>query len=102
MYINKNLIDITETIKATIIPVNKTPISMPVNLKPNFTNFNALAPNITGIDKKNEYSVATKREAPKIIPPTIVAPDLEVPGINASIWKKPISKAVVYDNSWKL
>lgn len=52
IYPNKNLIAITDTINATIIPVNNKATSMPVKLKPNFISFNALAPNITGIDKK--------------------------------------------------
>lgn len=70
-----------ETIKATAIPVNRMTISSLVKLNPNLTNFRALAPNITGIDRKNEYSAATNREVPSIIAPRIVAPEREVPGI---------------------
>jgi hypothetical protein len=51
-----------------------------VKLKPNLTIFNKLAPNITGIDRKNENSAAILLDVPKMIPPRIVAPDLEVPG----------------------
>jgi len=71
---------ITETIKATTIPVTNTASSIPVNSKPNFTSFKALAPNITGIYRKNEYSAAILRDVPSIIAPNMVAPDLEVPG----------------------
>ena len=37
-------------------------ISFESNSSPNLNNFKALAPNITGIDKKNENSAATNRE----------------------------------------
>ena len=59
-------------------------ISLCVNSKPNLTTLRALAPNITGIDRKKENSAAINLEAHNIIPPMIVAPDLEVPGISAS------------------
>ena len=36
---------------------------------------------MVGIAKKKENSVATIRDAPKIIAPIIVEADLEVPGI---------------------
>ena len=52
-----------------------------LNAKPNFLSFNKLAPNITGIDIKNENSAAKLLESPRINAPRIVAPDLEVPGI---------------------
>ena len=45
--------------------------------------FKRLAPNMTGIAKKNENSLATVLEQPQYKPPKIVAPDLEVPGIKA-------------------
>ena len=48
----------------------------------NDPTFNTVTPNITGIDKKNENSAATKRDAPRRIAPKIVAPDREVPGTN--------------------
>lgn len=90
IYPIKNLIAITETTKATIIPVNKMVISSPVKLKPNLTSFNALAPNMTGIDKKKEYSAAMKREEPSIIAPSIVAPERDVPGIKDNTWNIPM------------
>ena len=52
-----------------------------LNANPNFLSFNKLAPNITGIDIKNENSAAKLLESPRISAPIIVAPDLEVPGI---------------------
>ena len=39
-----------------------------------------LAPNITGIAKKKVNSAATVLDTPKSRAPTIVAPDLDVPG----------------------
>ena len=57
---------------------------------------------MTGIDKKKEYSAATKQEVPRIIAPIIVAPEREVPGIRASTWNHPIITAILYvksDNS---
>ena len=53
--------------------------------------FKRLAPNMTGIAKKNENSLATVLEQPQYNPPKIVAPLLEVPGIKAR--KHPIFKA---------
>jgi hypothetical protein len=80
IYLSKNLMDIRDIKKATAIPVTKTAISKPVKTNPNFTNFKALAPNITGIDKKNEYSAAIFLDVPSIMAPNMVAPDREVPG----------------------
>lgn len=87
-----------ETTKATIEPVNKIMISSDPNVFPlakNLKIFKKLAPNITGIPKKNENSVATKREAPIKIAPKMVAPEREVHGINASTWKAPTIKAAL-------
>ena len=84
MYLIRNLMARTDTRKATIIPVNKTANSNLVKTKPNFTNFKALAPNITGIDRKKEYSAAILLEVPSIIAPKMVAPERDVPGTNDS------------------
>lgn len=66
-----------------------------VNSNPNFTTFKRLAPNMTGIARKNVYSAAMVLETPIKSAPTIVAPDLEVPGKIAAIsWNIPIIKAV--------
>ena len=49
-----------------------------------FTNSYKVAPAITGIAKKKENSVATVLGKPNNMPPMMVAPDLEVPGIKAA------------------
>ncbi len=55
-----------------------------------------LAPNITGIPKKKMKTLLQqKREAPIKIAPKMVAPEREVPGINASTWKAPTIKAAL-------
>lgn len=84
-----------ETTKATTIPVNKMASSKKEKEKPNLKSFKALAPNITGIDRKKENSAARCREEPSIIAPRIVAPDRDVPGIRDNTWNIPIKKAVV-------
>lgn len=84
-----------ETTKATIIPVNRIVISDPVKLNPKSLSFNKLAPNMIGIDIKNENSAATKREVPNKIAPKIVAPEREVPGTKERTWNTPIKKAVL-------
>ena len=65
------------------------------NAKPNFKSLSKLAPNITGIARKNVNSAATSLEVPSIIAPRIVAPDLDVPGIKDNTWKAPIKSAVL-------
>ena len=74
----------TETKKETMVPVIKTAASKVEKINPNFNIFSKLAPSITGIARKNVNSVATNLDAPNKIPPTIVAPEREVPGIKAS------------------
>ena len=73
-----------ETTNATTIPITRISTSVPVNPKPNFTIFRRLAPNITGIPRKKVNSAATVREVPTRIPPMMVEPDLDVPGITES------------------
>lgn len=85
MYPIKNLIASMETMKATIIPIPKIIISALVKEKPNFNSFNALPPNIAGIAKKNVNSAAVVRDIPSNKAPTMVAPDLDVPGNAAAI-----------------
>ena len=89
MYLINILIAITETTNATNIPSIKMKNWKKLNAKPNFLSFNKLAPNITGIDIKNENSAAKLLESPRISAPIIVAPDLEVPGIKLKTWKHP-------------
>lgn len=85
IYFIKNLIATTDTKNATIIPVNKTTNSKLVKSKPNLISFKALAPNIIGIDKKNEYSAAIFLDVPRMMAPKIVAPERDVPGTNDNI-----------------
>ena len=70
-----------ETTKDMKVPVSKMISSALVNTNPNLPSFKRLAPNITGMAKKKVNSVATNLDVPTNIPPMIVAPDLEVPGI---------------------
>lgn len=76
--------DTMDTINADIIPASKITISVLSNAKPNFSSFNKLAPNITGIARKKLNSAAIYLEHPKIIAPKMVAPEREVPGIRES------------------
>ena len=76
-------------------PTSRIINSSGVKLKPKPTNLRRLAPNITGIDRKKEYSAAMGLAAPIKMAPTIVAPDLEVPGMSAKTWKKPIINATL-------
>lgn len=85
-----------EVIKAVIIPTKRIVISDEVKSKPNLTILSKLAPNITGIAKKNVNSAATVLDTPKSRAPTMVAPDLDVPGNMAAInWNIPIKIAVL-------
>ena len=68
-------------IVAKVVSEIKSPASAPVSAKPNFSIFKRLAPNITGIARKKLNSEAAYLEQPKRIPPKIVAPEREVPGI---------------------
>ena len=56
---------------------------------------------MTGIPKKNENSVATKREAPIKIDPRIVAPEQDVPGTSAKTWNNPTRRAAWYVKSFR-
>ena len=51
--------------------------------------------------KKNENSVATKREAPIKIDPRIVAPEQDVPGTSAKTWNNPTRRAAWYVKSFR-
>ena len=61
------MIKIDDT-NATSIPSPNTASCEAVNASPNLTSFNKLAPNITGIAKKNVNSAATVRLTPNINP----------------------------------
>ena len=72
---------IIETKNATTTPVTSVRPSAGVNVKPNFTSFSRLAPNITGIARKKVNSAATVRDVPARIRPIMVDPERDVPGI---------------------
>ena len=67
------------------MPTSKIAISIPVNDNPNLSILRRLAPNITGIAKKNVYSAATVLDIPINNAPIIVAPERDVPGNIAAI-----------------
>ena len=73
-----------ETTNETTIPSISAKNSPKLNAKPNLTSFKSEAPNITGIARKNVNSAETYLDAPKIIPPRIVAPERDVPGTSAN------------------
>ena len=74
-----------DVIKATTIPTNNIASSIPLKANENLINLSKEAPNITGIAKKKVNSAATVLDTPKSKAPTIVAPDLDVPGNIAAI-----------------
>ena len=74
------------------MPTSSTPSSVPL-IAPNFTIFSSDAPNITGTARKNVYSAATSRDVPMRMPPRMVAPERDVPGMSASTWNTPMSSA---------
>ena len=85
----KNLIATIETAKATSVPVKRITISVVLRVKPSIKNalnaFKAEAPAITGIARKKENSAAAVRETPESIPPSIVEPERDVPGMSESV-----------------
>ena len=84
----RNFIATSEKKNETNIPTRRIKISVLVAVNPsnkNFTIFKNEAPSIMGIAIKKENSALATRETPLSIPPSIVEPDLEVPGIRESI-----------------
>lgn len=73
-----------DTANATTIPKISTASSEPVKASPNLSSLSKLAPNITGIARKKVNSAANSLEVPIMIPPIIVEPEREVPGIKES------------------
>ena len=88
----------TDTTNATRQPTNSIAASIVVKERPNFKIFTKLAPNITGIARKNVNSAATYRDVPSKSAPTIVAPERDVPGISESTCHPPMSNAVCHDS----
>ena len=79
-YCMKNLITASATIKETIKPTAKTEIWPALKSARYFSRLQTEAAIIVGIARKKENSVATTREAPKIMAPTIVARTWKFPG----------------------
>ena len=96
IYPIRNLNARIETTKETKVPTIRIMASVPVKFRPNFTSFNKLAPNMVGIARKKVYSAATVLEVPSRIPPMIVAPERDVPGMTAKSWNTPIKNAVFH------
>ena len=83
-----------ETRNAISMPVPRRISSPPEKRKPYLTILRRLAPAMTGIARIKVNLAATVRETPISSPPTMVAPEREVPGKIAAIsWKMPIRKA---------
>jgi hypothetical protein len=83
----RNRIATSDTKNATTMPMIKTIISFAVIDTPESINFKTLspdAPSIIGIAIKKENSAEAMRETPESIPPIMVEPEREVPGISES------------------
>ncbi len=92
-----------DTTKDTTTPTIRMISSVELKAKPNFTSFRRLAPNMTGIARKKVNSAATVRDVPSTrIPPIMVEPERDVPGITESTWKKPMINAVLKESSSSL
>ncbi len=65
----------------------------------NLTILSRLAPNMTGMARKNVKRAATERVVPKSRPPMMVEPEREVPGTSDSTWKQPMPSAVFHERS---
>ena len=84
----KNLIVTAETANAVNVPAIRMANSADVTENPfnmNFRSLSRLAPNIAGSARKNENSDAVLRFIPRIIPPSIVEPERDVPGTMESV-----------------
>ena len=87
----------SDTTKATTQPTPRMAISLVPNVPPlikYLTSLSALAPNMTGMARKNVNLDATERVQPSSRPPMMVEPERDVPGISESTWKQPIPSAV--------
>ena len=81
----RKLMDTIETAKETTIPTASKRSSKGVAVKPSRMNFSTLtpdAPAIIGIAIKKENSDAAERDTPVSIPPRMVEPERDVPGIS--------------------
>ena len=87
----------TDTTNATPQPTPRMAASGELRALParkNFTRRSALAPNMTGMARKNVNSATAVREQPRMRPPMMVEPEREVPGTMESTWKRPMPSAV--------
>ncbi len=91
-----------DTTKDTTTPTIRMISSVELKAKPNLTSFRRLAPNITGIARKQVNSAATVRDVPARIPPIMVDPERDVPGITESTWKQPMISSVLKEISSSL
>ena len=76
-----------DTRKETTIPTARSASSNVVAVKPSRINLSTLsadAPSITGIARKKENSAAAVRDTPVSIPPRMVEPERDVPGMSES------------------
>ena len=92
-----HLMAMSETTKATTQPTPKIATSLAPNVPPlikYLTSLSALAPNMTGMARKNVNLDATERVQPKSRPPMMVEPERDVPGTSESTWKQPMPSAV--------
>ena len=95
-------IESNETTKATAQPASRITVPFISNeppLRKNLTTLSRLAPNITGMARKNVNLDATSRVQPKSKPPMMVEPEREVPGTSESTWKHPMPSAVFHERS---
>ena len=84
----RNFITNKETKKDTAIPKISSKISLLLALNPSKRNLIILrpdAPSIIGIAIKNENSALASLDTPERIPPKIVEPERDVPGIRESV-----------------
>ena len=89
----RNLIASRAVINEPINPTISKETSCEEKLKSLFIKSRAVAPAMVGIASRNENSTAAILFNPKNIPPIMVAPALETPGIIEIDWQTPIKKA---------
>ena len=89
--------DTTDMTNAETTPTASTTASVVVMARPaaaNLMHFTRPQPNMMGMARKNVNSAAAVLLQPHNMPPMMVAPEREVPGMMASTWKQPIFRAV--------
>ena len=71
-----------------------SPPAKPTPVRKNLRSLMPLAPSMVGMAIKKLNSAAAERLAPRKMPPRMVEPDREVPGIRLRHWKRPMPMAV--------